>query len=542
MKIRYSILVFAWCISTLTFSSQLTLAETANVSTTDWTHLGGTAQSLQYSPLTQINSSNINSLGLLRHAELPVKEGLVGNPLIKDGIAYLSAPRGIAIAVDLASAKVLWTFEPMLDYSGSSVQAIWTSHVNRGLGMDDQHIYTTAGCYLFAVERKAGRQVWQSFVCDPKRNLGTNAAPRTGGGKVFVGVQNIERGNERGYAVAFDARSGKELWRFYTVPGDPSKPYENPQMAHAAKTWGPDYWKITQGGGGAAGVWDGMIYDPETDLLIFGTGNPGPHSTPENFAWLGSHELLYSDSIIAVSAKTGQYAWHYQLTPGDAWGIGDATAHMILTDLPLPGGSRRVLLSAEKQFVYVFDAKTGEFISGGAYVPQDNFVMDPKTGKLTAREEIKTWKRRGTTAVIQPGAWGGHSWILSAYNPQTRLLYIPAFIIPQEFGWYGESAYDYGLTPGAKYKARGQLIAWDPLAQKEAWQVDQSTIMNGGALTTAGNPNARARMAVWEVGPPWEVTMARVLLMSSAAVSAGPAATTRGASQAVTVNWCRVKS
>jgi PQQ-dependent dehydrogenase (methanol/ethanol family) len=454
---------------------------------TEWTHLGGTAQSLQYSPLRQINASNMGSVGLLRHTDLPVKEGLVANPLIKDGVAYVSAPRGIAIAVDLSSGKVLWTFEPALDYSRSSIQAIWTSHVNRGLGMDEQNVYTTAGCYLFAVDRKTGAQVWQSFVCDPTHYLGTNAAPRVGGGKVFVGVQNIERGTERGYAAAFDARNGRELWRFYTVPGDPTKPFENPQMELASKTWGPDYWKITKGGGGAAGVWDGLIYDPQTDLLIFGSGNPGPHSSPENFAWLGSHELLYSDSIIAVSASTGKYVWHYQLLGGDAWGISDATAHMILTDLALPGGTRHVLLSAEKQFVYMLDAKTGEFISGGAYVTQANFLMDPKTGKLTVREELKTWKHPGTTAVIQPGAWGGHSWILSAYSPDTRLLYIPAFIIPQEFGWKGESAYDYGLTPGAKYKARGQLIAWDPIAQKERWHVDLSTIMNGGALATAGN-------------------------------------------------------
>jgi quinohemoprotein ethanol dehydrogenase len=144
-------------------------------------------------------------------------------------------------------------------------------------------------------------------------------------------------------------------------------------------------------------------------------------------------------------------------------------------------------LSAEKQFVYVLDAKTGEFISGGAYVPQDNFLMDPKTGKLTVREELRTWKHPGTKTVIQPGAWGGHSWILSAYSPETHLFYIPAFIIPQEFGWDGESAYDYGLSPGAKYQARGQLIAWDPIAQKEKWHVDLSTIMNGGALATAGN-------------------------------------------------------
>jgi PQQ-dependent dehydrogenase (methanol/ethanol family) len=463
-------------------------APVADALTAEWTHLGGSANSQQYSPLTQINATDVGSLGLLRYTDLPVKEGLVGNPLIKDGVAYESAPRGGAVAVDLASGKLRWEFEPVFDYSDSSPISMWTSHVTRGLGMDAQHVYTADGCYLFAIDRSSGSEVWHTRICDPARDLGTNSAPRTGGGKVFVGVENIERGTGRGYAAAFDARTGKELWRFYSVPGDPAKPFENPQMALAAKTWGPDYWKITAHGGGAAGVWDGMIYDPKTDLLIFGTGNPGPHRTPQDFAWLGSHQLLYSDSLIAVNASTGKYVWHYQLLGGDAWGISDATAHIMLADLVLPGGTRHVLMSAEKQYFYLLDANTGQFISAGAYVPQVNFsAVDPKTGKLTVREALKTWKHPGTKVVIQPGAWGGHTWILSAYNPQTHLVYIPAFIIPQEFSFHGESAYDYGLSPHAQIRAQGRLVAWDPVAQKERWHVDHPIIMNGGVLTTAGN-------------------------------------------------------
>jgi PQQ-dependent dehydrogenase (methanol/ethanol family) len=456
--------------------------------TAEWMHLGGSANSQQFSPLTQINATDVGSLGLLRYTDLPVKEGLVGNPLIKDGVAYESTPRAGAVAVDLASGRLRWQFEPAFDYSDSSPISMWMSHVTRGLGMDAQHVYTADGCYLFAIDRSNGSQVWQTRMCDPALDLGTNSAPRTGGGKVFVGIENIERGTGRGYAAAFDARTGKELWRFYSVPGDPAKPFENPQMALAAKTWGPDYWEITRHGGGAAGVWDGMIYDPKTDLLIFGTGNPGPHRTPRDFAWLGSHQLLYSDSLIAVNATTGKYVWHYQLLGGDAWGISDATAHIMLADLALPGGTRHVLMSAEKQYFYLLDAKTGQFISAGAYVPQVNFsAVDPKTGKLTVREALKTWKHPGTTVVIQPGAWGGHTWILSAYNPQTRLVYIPAFIIPQEFSFHGESAYDYGLSPHAQIRAQGRLVAWDPVAQKERWHVDHPIIMNGGVLTTAGN-------------------------------------------------------
>jgi quinohemoprotein ethanol dehydrogenase len=443
---------------------------------TDWPFLGGTAQSQQYSSLTQIKPSNLTALGLLRYAELPVKEGLVGNALIRDGVAYESTPRGGAIAVDLASGKVLWNFEPALEYTNNSKLSMWTSHYTRGLGMDAEKVYTADGCFLFAVDRKSGTQRWQHRICDPTHDLGTSSAPRTGAGKVFVGIQNAEHGTGRGYALALDASTGKELWRFYTVPGDPSKPFENPQMEIASKTWNADYWRKTKEGGGSAGVWEGMIYDPLTDLLIFGTGNPAPEDRP----WLDSHENLYSDSIIAVHARTGIYAWHYQVFPGDAWGIGDATGHMILADLPLPGGTRHVLMSAVKQLFYVLDAKTGEFISVGKYVPNTNFSsIDPKTGKLTVRDELRVWMHPGSTAVLQPGGSGGHTWILSAYNPQTGLVYIPAFIMPESLG-------SQRGNPSVN-KPQGRLVAWDPVAEKERWHVDQPIIINGGALTTAGN-------------------------------------------------------
>ena len=455
-------------------------------SETEWPHVGGGVESQQYSAVAEVNTGNVSQLGLLRAVELPVKEGLVGNPLIKDGVAYNGAPRGGVVAVDLRSGKVLWSFEPTLDYSHASPVSIWMTHINRGLDMDEDKVYTTAGCNLFSIDRKTGQQLWHTVTCDSSRDLGSTSAPRAAAGKVFVGIENIERGSGRGYAAAFDAKSGKELWRFYTVPGDPSKPYENPQMEMAAKTWGPNYWKTVKGGG-AGSVWDGMVYDPRTDLLLFGTGNPAPHGSAPYFEWLGTHEMLFSDSIIAVSASTGKYAWHYQLVSGDAWGIGDATGHMVLADLPLRGGIRHVLISAEKQYNYVLDAKTGEFISAGAYVPQKNFTMDPKSGKVTPHAALKFWEHLGSRVVVEPGAWGGHSWILSAFNPQTHIQYIPSLIVPQEYSNKGESAYDYGLNPGAKAKASGRLVAWDPIAQKEVWRVEQPMVFNGGALATAGN-------------------------------------------------------
>jgi PQQ-dependent dehydrogenase (methanol/ethanol family) len=446
----------------------------AGANPSEWSLLGGGAEAQQFSPLSQIKTSNVASLGLVRYAELPIKEGLVGNVLIKDGIAYQSTPRGGALAVNLADAKVVWTFEPVIDYTNNTVLSMWTSHNTRGLGMDAENVYTANGCYLFAVNRANGQQVWKARTCDPTGNYGNSAAPRVGGGKVFVGIATGEAPGARGYAAAFDAKSGKELWRFYTMPGDPSKPFENPQMETASKSWGADY--ATKGG--AAGVWEGMIYDPETDLLIFGTGNPGSHDS----AWLAAHQDLYSDSIVAVNASTGQYAWHYQALPGDAWGMSDCAGPLMLASLNLPGGKRRVVMSAEKQLFYVLDAKTGAFISASAYVPNTNFSsIDPETGKLTVREELKVWDHPGTSAILQPGDAGGHGWTLMAYNPETGLVYIPAYIFPGELGDHASRS-----PKNERLKAQGRLVAWDPVAKKERWHVDNHNVLNGGVLTTAG--------------------------------------------------------
>jgi len=468
--------VFIAAIGVLSFSAAFGAARSASSegNSTEWPFLGGGVESQQFSTLKQIDSTNVSVLGLLRYTNLPVKEGLVGNTLIKDEIAYQSTPRAGAIAVALRTGKVVWTFEPAFDYTNTSLLSMWTSHNTRGLGMDAERIFTANGCYLFAVDRRNGVQLWRTQICDPSRDRGTSSAPRVGGGKVFVGVQVGEAAG-RGYAAAFDAKSGKEIWRFYTVPGDPSKPFENPQMEAASRTWGADYWEKSKGGD-AAGVWEGMIYDPVTDFLIFGTGNPMPHDP----AWLAAHDNLFSDSVIAVNASTGKYAWHYQALPGDAWGFGDATGHMVLAELTFPAGKRRVLMSAEKQLFYVLDARTGAFISAGAYVPNTNLTVDPKTGRPKVRDALRAWEHPGRTETTQPGADGGHSWTLSAYNPQTGLVYIPAFIIPGRVGAREEES-------DASLKQQGRLVAWDPVTQQERWHVDQTQVINGGVLATAGD-------------------------------------------------------
>jgi len=451
--------------------------------TDEWTHLGGDLDSHQYSPLTQINAQNVHSLALLWYSNLPIPEGLIGNPLVKDGVVYQSGPWGRIVATDLLSGKTLWAFDPHLDLSAYSSKSAFTATENRGAGMDEDNVYATGGCSLYAVNRKTGVQTWQAKLCDPAQDLGSDSAPRVGDGKVFVGITNMQSGTNRGYAVAFDARSGKELWRFYTVPGDPSKPYENAQMATAAKTWGSRYWIDSKGSGG---VWEGMIYDPQTGLLIFGAGNPGVDGHEAEFA---GKPMLYADSLIAVNASTGHYVWHVQETTGDVFHPGDATAHLQLADVHINGRPRHVVMQAAKNgYFYVIDAKSGQVISADEYgIPDTNFEpADKETGTVSFRKNLAFWNfTEGKKEIMQPGGFGAHTWELCSYNPDTGLVYIPAFVFPYELSRAGRDEFA-GFAKDAKYKNHGVLIAWDPLNKAERWHVDHPITINGGVLSTAG--------------------------------------------------------
>jgi quinohemoprotein ethanol dehydrogenase len=433
--------------------------------------------------LDQINEKTIGSLGLLWSSDLPIGEGLVGNPLVMDNVVYQGGPYGSAVATDIKTGKTLWSFAPNLGLHRYSMWAAYIASTKfSGLAVDDSKVYVSGGCSLFGLDRKAGKQKWSAEICDPTKFYGSSSAPRVGAGKVFVGVSNVQRGTGRGYALALDANTGKEIWRFYTVPGDPSKAFENKQMEMAAKTWGDKYWTHMPGGGSGS-VWEGMIYDPKTDLLIFGVGNPGTDGLEEEYV---DKQMLFTGSLIAVNASTGEYVWHRQLTTGDIYHPGDAVAHLQLADLKIKGRTRHVLLQAAKNgYFYVIDAATGKVISAKNYVPTINYKpLDLKTGTLSYKDELRWWNS-DKPVVLQPGGWGAHVWELTSYNPNTGLVYIPAYILPYELGGrYSE----YGFAEDAVFKNKGMLIAWDPLAQQKRWEIEHPAItMTGGVLSTAGN-------------------------------------------------------
>jgi PQQ-dependent dehydrogenase (methanol/ethanol family) len=377
----------------------------------------------RYSQLNQITAQNVNRLGLAWYTDIPAARGnpqnrQEGTPLVYNGMLYSITPWSVVYAVDARTGKEAWHSDPDVN------QQVWQSRiccgvVNRGIAMyGDKIIAPVVDGRLRALDAATGKLAWESRVSPANMAYTITMAPRViKGGKVIIGVSGGEYG-VRGFFDAYDVETGKRAWRFYTVPGDPSKPFEQPVLAEWAKTWSGDWWKI--GGGGP--VWGGIAYDPDSDILYVGTGQPGPWTEVAR----GKGDNLCTDCIIAVRGATGQYIWHYQTTPGDDWDF-DSIADIMLAELNINGKQRQVLMHAPKNgFFYVLDRKTGELLSADPWVTV-NWAsgVDLKTGRPRVNPEA----RYGTDAVsIMPGPGGGHVWPPWSFNPNSGLVYIPSTI------------------------------------------------------------------------------------------------------------------
>ncbi|HEY7333472.1 MAG TPA: PQQ-binding-like beta-propeller repeat protein [Bryobacteraceae bacterium] len=375
----------------------------------------------RYSRLDQINTSNVSRLGLAWYTDIPAAPGNPQNrqeatPLVYNGVVYSITPWSVVYAVDAHSGKELWRSDPEVN------QQVWQSRiccgvVNRGIALyQDKVIAPVVDGRLRALDMATGKIAWETRVSSANMPYTITMAPRViKGGKVIVGVSGGEYG-VRGYFDAYDAETGKQLWRFYTVPGDPSKPFEQPELADWAKTWTGEWWKI----GGGAPVWGGVAYDPDADIVYVGTGQPGPWTSVHR----GKGDNLCTDCIIAVRGATGKLVWHYQTTPGDDWDY-DSIADIMLADLTINGKVRHVLMHAPKNgFFYVLDRRTGELLSADPWV-QVTWAsgVNLKTGRPTINPEA----RYGTENVsVMPGPGGGHVWPPWSFNPTTGLVYIPS--------------------------------------------------------------------------------------------------------------------
>jgi len=450
----------------------------------NWLTYGRTYDEQRFSPLAQISSSNAKQLGIAWFADLDTDRGQAATPLVIDGVMYVSTAWSMVKAYDAKTGKLIWSYDPEVPRE-IGVKGC-CDVVNRGVAAWKGKIYVgTFDGRLVALDAATGKPVWSVVTVDQSKPYTIVQAPRIIKGRVVIGNSGGEYG-VRGYISAYDAETGEFAWRFYTVPGDPSKPFENEAMAKAAKTWSGEWWKL--GGGGT--VWESLSYDPDLNLIYFGVGNGLAWDQGQRSA--GKGDNLFLASIVALNADTGAYVWHYQATPGEEWDY-DAVQQLILADLKIDGTPRHVLMQANKNgFFYVLDRQTGQLISAKTFVPI-NWAsgIDTRTGRPIENPGIH-YDQTGKPVKMMPGPLGAHSWQAMAYNPKTGLVYIPAQEIGNEFtpvkdfkpaplGWnIGVAAV---ATPGVK----GYLLAWDPIAQKEVWRVNYLGPWNGGVLTTAGN-------------------------------------------------------
>ena len=463
----------------------------------NWMTSARTYGEQRFSPLDQINASNAGNLKLAWYYDLETARGQEATPLVVDGVMYVSTAWSIVKAFDAATGKLIWSYDPQVPRS--TLIKVCCDAVNRGVAAWKGKIYVgTIDGRLIAIDATDGKPAWSVQTFDPSKQYTITSSPRAIDDKIVIGNSGSEYG-VRGFISAYDAATGKLAWRFYTVPGDPSKPFEAPILAKAAKTWHGQWWK--DGGGGT--VWSPISYDPELDLLYFGTANGSEwdqkHRSP------GGGDNWFLASIVALKASTGEYVWHYQVVPGDVWDY-DATQNMILADLTIDGKPRKVLMQASKDgFYYVLDRATGELISAKNFVPVTwASGIDLKTGR-PMESPIARWDLTEEKVVLTPSANGGHNWQPMAFSPKTGLAYIPAnqesfAFAPEENYKHNPMGFNLGIdfaqvtlprSREARRKAlegeKGYLLAWDPIAQKEAWRAPHNGAANGGVLATAGN-------------------------------------------------------
>ena len=468
----------------------------ADLSPGEWLTHGRDYAEQRFSSLEQINTQTVGELGLAWYFDLDYRRGIEATPLVADGVMYTTGSWSVVYAIDAASGELLWKYDPQVPRE--KAQFFCCDAVNRGVALWEDRVFVgTLDGYLIALNRNTGKVIWKVATIEPGQPFAITGAPRIVGGKVVIGNGGAEYG-VRGYVTAYDGESGDQVWRFYTVPGDPSQPFESAAMEMAAATWsGSEWWKL--GGGGT--VWDSMAFDPELGLLYIGVGNAGPWSPRVRSP--GGGDNLFVSSIVALNADTGEYVWHYQTTPGDAFDY-TATQHIILLDLEIDGAQRQVLVQAPKNgFFYVIDRLTGELISAENFVPV-NWAegIDLETGRPRLVDQV--FYETGPRLTI-PGPAGAHNWQPMAYSPLTGLVYIPAQQLPYVHGddpgfqfikGFWNTASDWSLSafpddPEAAAEAGamvfGRLIGWDPVMQKAQWTVERPLPWGGGLLATAGN-------------------------------------------------------
>ncbi len=475
-----------------------TLRNVAQGKGEDWLSYGFTPQETRYTPLSQINTSNVSRLALAWSVEVgPGGGGQEATPLVHNGVIFSITQWSVVFAIDARTGKEKWRWDPEVNQTALRSK-ICCGIVQRGVALYDGRIIAPAiDGRLFALDEESGKPVWEARVGYPQDNYTITMAPRIAKGKAIIGVSGGEY-PVRGFIAAFNAKTGAQAWKFYTVPGPGDK---DPGLIKAAATWPKN---IVGGGGGC--VWDAISYDPDLELVYFGTGNAGPWS--EDARASKGFDLLYAASIVAVDVNTGLYKWHYQNVPGDEWDF-DSVQHLLLADVTIKGVKRRVLMQANKNgFLYTIDRANGKFISA-APIAKINWALG--VDESTGRPIINPEARYSTTesANITPGPGGAHNWSPMSFHPTLGLLYVSGqsgggftYAVQPKFE-YNPSQQNMGIVFGGGRGGRGG---------------------RGGAGATGAGPATPPGAAAENVSP--EVAAARAAAATAAAADSAPPAPT----------------
>jgi quinohemoprotein ethanol dehydrogenase len=481
-------------VSALVASFQGSAAPATPVKAGEWVTHGRDDSEQRYSPLKQITADNAKQLGLAWYADMSERGQWQSTPVMVDGRIYVTTPWSKVYAFEAASGKLLWKYDPKVPREIAAT-SLCCNNSNRGVAYwKGKLIWGTLDGRLIAIDAKSGKKSWETLTIPAGEPMSITGAPRVGNGIVFIGQAGSEF-HQRGFMSAYDAKTGKQLWKFYLTPGDPSKGPDGAAsdsvMAMAAKTWKGEWWKT----GGGATPWDGILYDPVTDAVIFGTGNGAPW--PAEVRSPGGGDNLFTASIVSLDAKTGHYKWHYQTVPMDNFDF-DNTSPLTTADLTIEGQKKHVVMQIPKNGVfYVIEAATGKVISAKLAVPSANW--------LTGFDKANNW-----APILNPDANFGktgkgwfvvpfqtHVWYPQSYNPNTGLFYVG--IRYATYGMVAEAGAKMGNQllsinvakrpeyAAPKIEGLGQwLTAWDPVTQKEVWRAKEGTAASG-TMTTAGN-------------------------------------------------------
>lgn len=465
----------------------------------EWLTYGGDYAGTHYSPLDQINRSTIDRLEVAWEWEVVGNAGsLEATPLVSDGVIFATGTYSHVFALDAATGAIRWRWDPAIvrgrENGGPSTCC---GPVNRGVALYQGMVYVgLLDGRLVALDRDDGSVRWVVQTTPPGTDYSITGAPRLVKGRVIIGNSGAEFG-VRGFVTAYDAETGDEVWRFYTVPGNPAGGFENDAMRAARETWSGEWWSM--GGGGTA--WDSIAFDPVEDLLYVGVGNGSPWN--QALRSPGGGDNLYLSSIVALDPDSGELVWYFQVNPGDSWDY-TATQPMMLLDVAIDGEPRKVLVQAPKNgFFYVLDRVTGEFISASPFSEDITWAsgIHPETGRPIENPEAR-YERTGEGAWVSPGPGGAHNWQPMSFNPATGWVY---FQSGSSRYWYNDirnlrefvyrpGEYNEGVTtsrggeprPPAPPLAGGSaLLAWDPVGNREVWRVDRPG--SSGTLSTAGD-------------------------------------------------------